>query len=227
MNMAGLLNKDIISDFENSFRTNCLILIGEAYKWLKDTKNITVDWDEETISANIFTHIYENEKAIAWNINVSDECRLYHQAILNNKIRARSAFRIDLKLSTNWIKATKRVCYFVEAKNLIENNCTKQGRKSKLSAKKIQERYISTGIDHFILGDYPANGCMIGYIIEGTTTRIVENINEILFQKTRSNETLKKKELDIPYLEDAYISVHLNDNVLHHYFLQFSKPQNS
>lgn len=110
--MAGLLNKDIISDFENSFRTNCLILIGEAYKWLKDTKNITVDWDEETISANILTHIYENEKAIAWNINVSDECRLYHQAILNNKIRARSAFRIDLKLSTNWIKATKRVCYF-------------------------------------------------------------------------------------------------------------------
>lgn len=174
-----------------------------------------------------FTHIYENEKAIAWNINVSDECRLYHQAILNNKIRARSAFRIDLKLSTNWIKATKRVCYFVEAKNLIENNCTKQGRKSKLSAKKIQERYISTGIDHFILGDYPANGCMLGYIIEGTTTRIVENINEILFQKTRSNETLKKKELDIPYLEEAYISVHLNDYVLHHYFLQFSKPQNS
>ena len=39
MNMAGLLNKDIISDFKNSFRTNCLILIGEAYKWLKDTKN--------------------------------------------------------------------------------------------------------------------------------------------------------------------------------------------
>lgn len=226
MNMAGLLNKDIISDFENSFRTNCLILIGEAYKWLKDTKNITVDWDEETILANIFTHIYENEKAIAWNINVSDECRLYHQAILNNKIRARSAFRIDLKLSTNWIKATKRVCYFVEAKNLIENNCTKQGRKSKLSAKKIQERYISTGIDHLILGDYPTNGCMLGYIIEGTT-RIVENINEILFQKTRSNETLKKKELDIPYLEEAYISVHLNDYVLHHYFLQFSKPQNS
>lgn len=112
MNMAGLLNKDIISDFENSFRTNCLILIGEAYKWLKDTKNITVDWDEETILANIFTHIYENEKAIAWNINVSDECRLYHQAILNNKIRARSAFRIDLKLSTNF-KTSKQLMTFV------------------------------------------------------------------------------------------------------------------
>lgn len=29
MNMAGHLNNDIISDFENSFRTNCLTLIGE------------------------------------------------------------------------------------------------------------------------------------------------------------------------------------------------------
>lgn len=174
-----------------------------------------------------FTHIDENEKAIAWNINVSDECRLYHKAILNNKESAKSASRIDLKLSTNWIDATKRVCYFVEAKNLIENNCTKQGRKSKLSAKKIQERYISTGIDHFISGEYPSNGCMLGYIIEGTPTRIVENINEILLQATRSDETLKKKKLDIPYLEEAYISVHLNNYVLHHYFLQFSKSQNS
>lgn len=139
MNMAGFLNNDIICDFENSFRTNCLILIGEAYKWLKDTKNITVDWNEETISANILTHIDENEKAIAWNINVSDECRQYHQAILNNKKSAKSASRIDLKLSTNWIDATKRVCYFVEAKNLIENNCAKQGRKSKLSAKKYKK----------------------------------------------------------------------------------------
>ena len=43
---------------------------------------------------------------------------------------------------------------------------------------------------------------MLGYIIEGTPTRIVENINEILLQATRSDETLKKKKLDIPYLED-------------------------
>jgi hypothetical protein len=59
---------------------------------------------------------------------------------------------------------------------------------------------------------------MLGYIIEGTPTRIVENINEILLQATRSDETLKKKKLDIPYLEEAYISVHLNNYVLHHYF---------
>lgn len=227
MSMVGLLNNDIISDFENSFRTNCLILIGEAYKWLKDTKNITIDWNEETISANIFTHIDESEKAITWNISISDECRLYHRAILNNKKSAKSASRIDLKLSTNWIEATKRVSYFVEAKNLIENNCAKQGRKTKLNANKIQERYISTGIDQLVSGEYPSNGCMLGYIIEGTTTRIVQSINEILLKITRSGEVLKKSEINIPYLEETYMSTHLNDYVLHHYFLQFSNPQNS
>lgn len=221
MNTVGLISNDIASDFENSFRNNCLILIGEAYEWLTHKKHITIDWNEETISANIFTHIDENEKAIEWNINVSDECRLYNQAILNNKKSAKSAPRIDLKLSTNWIERTKRVCYFVEAKKIIENDCSKLGQKTKLNAKKMQKRYVSTGIDLFISGEYPSNGCMLGYILEGATTRIVEKINEILIQATRSREILKKEKLNIPYIEETYISEHLSDYVLHHYFLQF------
>lgn len=227
MNMAGHLNNDIISDFENSFRTNCLTLIGEAYKWLKETKSITVDWNEETISANIFTHIDESTKAIMWNINVSDECRLYHQAILNNKKSAKSASRIDLKLSTNWIEAKKRVSYFVEAKNLIENNCVKQGRKTKLNANKIQERYISTGIDLLISGEYPSNGCMLGYILEGTTDNVVKNLNTILSNMTRNEEELTKIELEIPHIEETYTSIHVNDYILYHHFLQFTTPLNS
>lgn len=219
MNMAGHLNNDIISDFENSFRTNCLTLIGEAYKWLKETKSITVDWSEETISANIFTHIDESEKAITWNINVSDECRLYHQAILNNKKSAKSASRIDLKLSTNWIEVTKRVSYFVEAKNLIENNCVKQGRKTKLNANKIQERYISTGIDHFVSGYYPANGCMLGYVLEGTPNGIVERLNVLLSNSSRGTEILERVDQDIPYIKDIYSSCHINNYVVNHYFI--------
>lgn len=172
--MMGHLNNTIISDFENSFRTNCLILIGEAYNWLKESKCVSVGWNEETISANIFTHIDESEKAISWNISISDECRLYNQAILNNKKSAKSAPRIDLKLTTNWIEAKKRINFFVEAKNLIENNSPKTNRKSRLDAKKIQSRYISTGIDHFITGEYPSNGCMLGYILEGSTYSIIE-----------------------------------------------------
>lgn len=227
MNMEGVLNSNIISDFENSFRANCLILIGEAYKWLNDTKSVSVDWSEETISANVFTHIDESEKAIVWNINISDECRRYNQDILNNKKSAKSAPRIDLKLTTNWSDAKKRVSYFVEAKNLIEIDCVKQGRSSKLIAKKIHERYISTGIDHFISGHYPANGCMLGYILEGTAEGVVERLNTILSNLTRTDEGLVKVISNVPHIEDTYTSMHASNYTLCHYFLQFSNPQNN
>lgn len=227
MNMEGILNSNIISDFENSFRANCLILIGEAYKWLNDTQIVSVDWSEEPISANIFTHIEESEKAIVWNINISDECRRYNQDILKNKKSAKSAPRIDLKLTTNWSDAKKRVSYFVEAKNLIEIDCIKQGRTSKLIAKKIHERYISTGIDHFISGYYPANGCMLGYILEGAAEGVVKKLNTILSNLTRSDEELVKIRSNIPHIEEAYTSIHTNNYTLCHYFLQFSNTQNS
>ena len=224
MNMKGSLNNEIVSDFENSFRANCIILIAEAYNWLKDTKKITIDWNEETISANIFTYIDESKKAIRWNISISDECRLYHQAILNNNISAKSASRIDLRLSTNWIEATQRVSYFVEAKNLIQNNCIKTGRKTKLNAKKIQERYISSGIDQLLSGEYPPNSCMLGYVLEGATSKVVQGINEILLKTMRHTEKLTKVESSPPYLEEIYISLHSNNYVLYHYFLAFSNP---
>lgn len=220
--MMGHLNNTIIGDFENSFHTNCLILIGEAYNWLKENKCISVDWSEEAISANIFTHIDESEKAISWNISISDECRLYNQTILNNKKSAKSAPRIDLKLATNWIEAKKRINFFVEAKNLIENNCSKTNRKSRLDAKKIQARYIATGIDHFITGEYPPNGCMLGYILEGSTHSVVDGLNTILSNSSRISERLKTVEINIPYLEMACVSIHQNDYMLYHYFLCFS-----
>jgi hypothetical protein len=219
--MMGHLTNTIISDFENSFRTNCLILIGEAYNWLKENKCVSADWNEETISANIFTYIDESEKAISWNISISDECRLYNQTILNNKKSAKSAPRIDLKLTTNWIKAKKRIVFFVEAKSLIENNCLKTNRKSRLNAKKIQTRYISTGIDHFISGEYPSNGCMLGYILEGSTHAIIDGLNTLLNNSSRSSERLKAVETTIPYLEMACISAHPNGDMLYHYFLCF------
>lgn len=219
--MTGRLNNKIISDFENSFRINCLNLIGAAYKWLKETQNITVDWDEENISANILKHIQDSRDTTMRNIYISDECRIYNQAILNNKKKAKSAPRIDLKLSTNWTAATKRIDCFVEAKNLIENNCSKQNR-IKLNAKRLQKRYISTGIDPFVSGRYPSDCCIIlGYILEGATESIVKSLNKLLINSNRSNETLEKETLNISYLDDTYVSTHPQNHTINHCFLKF------
>ena len=87
--MTGHLNNIIVKDFENSFRTNCMILIGEAYKLLKDTKTITSDWNEENISANIVTNINDNDKAYNYRIIATDESRIYTSDILDNKKSAK------------------------------------------------------------------------------------------------------------------------------------------
>lgn len=223
--MSEHLHNTIICDFENSFRTNCLILIGEAYKWLNENKNVTVDWNEETISANILTYIDDSEKAISWNISIADECRLFNQTILNNKKSAKSAPRIDLKLTINWIDKKKRICFFVEAKNLFENNCLRNCNKTRLMSKKNHQRYISSGIDNFAKERYPHNGCILGYVLEGGINSIVEKINLCLKDADRSDEQLHIILSKIPFLEWCYTSKHSEWIVINHYFLDFTQKK--
>lgn len=218
----GQLDNTLISEFENCFQNNCLVLIGEAYNWLYENGNVTIDWDEETISANIFTFIDESAKAISYNISISDECRLYNRDILQNKKKAKAAPRIDLKLATNWIEGRKRLCLYIEAKNLIENNCNKASRKSKIDAVRVRSRYIATGIDNFLSGEYPQNGLMLAYVLEGTADKIIDHLNITLANSSRQSEILTEVQVDVPHLENSYVSQHDNGFLISHYFLNFS-----
>lgn len=221
--MVGHLNNIVVNDVQRCFQVNCLVLIGEAYNWLKHNKNISPDWDEESISANLVTHINNSEKAIKWNISISDECRLYNQAILDNQKSAKSAPRIDLKFtSCNWSQSSSRMDFFAEAKNLIENNCKKRTNKNLLQASRIQKRYIDTGIDNFKQGNYQPNGCMLGYVLEGSITNIIASINSLLCDADRNNETLAPIESEIPFIDNIYFSTHSKTCSLNHYFLCFS-----
>lgn len=227
--MEGSIKKTFAIDFEDSFRTNCLILLGEAYSSLKACNLVTVDWDEENISANIVRNIDESEKAINCNITVSDECRIYTDEILRHKKSGKSASRIDIKLATNWIEASpsRRVEFYVEAKNLIEKDCLKSGSKTQLRAKRVCLRYISTGIDHFISGKYPQNGCLLGYVLEGNISNIVGQINKLLASASRASEQLCRFTTNIPSLDWSYTSKNSKNNELNHYFLNFVSRKES
>lgn len=220
--MAGVLNGSIIGGFEDSFEYNCLTLFGEAYTYIKDNAGISLDWDEENISANFYKYIDKSEKAIELNINISDECRLYYEEILTGEVPAKKAPRIDFRLTTNWLEAKKRLEYFVEAKNLIETDCYKTGRTSMIRAQEKHERYINTGIDHFVTGKYPQRGCIVGYVLQGETTKIVEKINICLQKDNRISDYLQPVECTIPNLEFCYQSVHTKGITIKHFLLKFS-----
>ncbi len=220
--MAGKLRVSIVSEIEECFVNNCLTLFGEAYLYIKENKEITVDWDEENISAFFFEFIDKSETAIALNINISDEHRLFYADILDGKKKAKTASRIDFRLTTNWSEQKKRLEYFVEAKNLIENDCSKGGRKTKINAQKNQERYIKTGIDNFVSGKYPPRSCLVGYVLQGNPNEIVKKINNHLLMNGRATEQLQIFESYIQNLQFCYHSNHTNDYLLKHFFLQFS-----
>jgi len=220
--MAGILDGSIRGAFEDSFEYNCLTLFGEAYKYIRENSVITIDWDEENISANFYNYIDKSEKAIGLNINISDECRLYFDVILKGEIPAKKAPRIDFRLTTNWLEEKKRLVYFVEAKNLIESDCYKAGRVSKIIAKEKHERYIKTGIDNFSSGRYPQKGCIVGYVLQGEPSKIVNKINTYLQLHNRTNEYLHSMESTIQNLEFCYQSSHENGIKIKHFLLKFS-----
>lgn len=173
------------------------------------------------ISANFFDYIDKSERAIGRNINISDEHRLYYQNILSGQTTAKSASRIDFRLTTNWTQAKRRCEFYIEAKNLIENNCFKKGRKTKLNARKIHERYINTGIDSFISDKYPKNGCLIGYVLQGVPNNIVDRINSRLSVSNRKSENLKQQVSQIENLSFYFVSSHREQQKLKHYLIKF------
>ncbi len=218
--MSGRLKSSIIQDFESSFVQNCLILWGEAFAFIKANKTVTIDWEEENISALFFNYIDKSEHAIALNINIADEHRLYFNSILSGKKSAKSASRIDFRLTTNCTEQLKRIEFFIEAKNLIENDCFKAGIKTKVSAHKLHQRYIKTGIDNFISGKYPSNGCLVGYVLQGNLEKIVLMVNLYIRELNRANENLLRITSNIPALDYVFCSTHESLR-LKHYLLKF------
>jgi len=217
--MLGKLRSSIIHDFEYSFVQNCLILLGEAYAFIKTNKTVTIDWEEENISALFFDYIDNCEHATGLHINIFNEYRLLNDSILSQEQSAKSASRIDFRFTKDWTDQQKRIEFFIESKNLIEEDCFKAGRKTKVSAHKLHERYIETGIDKFVSGKYPKKGCLVGYVLQGIPENIISMINHCLEDRSRSKELLASCEENIPNMAQSYISIHDQLN-LKHYLLE-------
>jgi hypothetical protein len=196
------------------------MLWGEAFAFIKANKTVTIDWEEENISALFFDYIDKSEHAINLHINIFSEYRLLNNSILSQEQSAKSASRIDFRFTKDWTNQLKRIEFFIEAKNLIEEDCFKAGRKTKVSAHKLHERYIETGIDNFILGKYPEKGCLVGYILQGSPENIVSMINSCLMDRARSGEKLLKVMDEILNLNYCFHSIHGNFPIKH-YFLVF------
>lgn len=214
------LNSTIIGAFNYEFEWRCMSLLSEAYTDAKSKYKITIDYEEENISAILFDYIDNCSQAEKWDIHISDEFRIYNDSILQGKKSAKSVPRTDLRFGM-WSNGAK-LTYFVEAKNLIETNCSKKGRKSKIFAQYLHKRYIATGIDNYLSGHYPSNGCLIGYILQGETENIIGCINQHLQNCSREPEILIRQSFGLPNFDSAYLSKHKNNMTIKHLMFDFT-----
>ena len=218
MAAIGSIDPVLVAQVRVAFEQTCIDLLEWACQTLRSNKKVDTDWGEENISANIYTYIKDSQKAIDADVHVESEHPFYDQEILDNKKNAKKASRIDMVFQHNW--SGKRFVFYVEAKNLVEHDYNKTGRKRAVIANTIQKRYIETGIGHFLKGYYP-KGCLLGYVLNGTINGVVNALNSILVKAGRNSESLSFSSGTIPWM--VFSSSHVKQNMkLEHYLFDFN-----
>jgi len=191
--------------FRRSFESRCIRLIITAYQQGITEKSIAVDWDENDITEQLFEYISDNPERLKWKVSVNPENPLPGKSIIKEKGFAAKYQRIDMRFTS--FSLDKEFRYFMEAKNLKENN------------PHLKRRYIDTGIDSFITGKYP-NFFLAGYLLEGDLNNTVDGINKLIKKDQRENEILKR--CAYKYHDQYYESVHSDAGILKHFILDFT-----
>lgn len=218
MGAIGNVDAVIVNRLKALFEERCLEMLECACQTLKAKKNVNEGWGEENITANLYVLIHDSQKSIEYDIHPDCDHLIYDQDILDNKKKAKTAHRIDLVFQHNWNK--RRFSFYVEAKNLIENDYQRSGHNTKKRAVGVLKRYIETGIDHYITEYYPL-GCMLGYVLNGTINGVVYKINKLLLREGRTEETLRMEVGTLPWI--CYSSMHKqHELIIKHYLFDFS-----
>ena len=183
--MAGNLNPSIFLSIQDIFKKRCTTLFSEAYEASLSNKSISLDFEENDITAILHNYIDENPKRKKWKIFTNREDYQFDKNAIQIKGFAAKSSRIDMRYSTFW--KSEECKYYVEAKNLKVNDSG------------LKRRYNTTGIDNFLDGGkyFYCEGFLVGYILEGTINQCVEGINKLLKKDRRENEIIGEKHFSI------------------------------
>ena len=133
------LNYNITIFFKAGFENRCIRLIVAAYHSAIREKTVSVDWNENDITAQFHEYIENDPLRIKWSISSNVEHHLPKDSIKKEKGFSDKYSRIDLRFVTFKKLEYK---YFLEAKRLKEKDYA------------LKKRYIETGIDNFISKKY-------------------------------------------------------------------------
>lgn len=179
------LGPNIIDQFRLAYQRNCLGLLVDGYRKLLDSGIVDLSWEEEKITMELARYMTISNTERDLRIHIVAEPRLYDSISFARRL-PKEAPKIDLQL-LNW-SGPHELIFNIEAKNLAENDWKKTTGAS-VSSSFLTARYIDTGIENFISGHY-ANGCLAGYVLNGSADKVVDKLNALFAKRRRSFENL-------------------------------------
>ena len=182
---TNTLDSDIVLKLYSDVRNHCAEIIEQGYhKYLTDSEKVFSE-NETTITAGLYDHIPTLVESDDLPFTVIPEFHQYNISIKKGKVNPNKAKRFDLHF-TNF-NYQPRIKFGVEAKLLAETNTP-----TKRAAFLIDEYVEVAGMGKFIKGVYEDDGFMLGYILNGTTEKIVGNINLKVTSTYSAKEQLSK-----------------------------------
>lgn len=212
----------ISATVNEAFENGCIHLLTEAFKRVKKAGLYDIStWDENLYTAHFIIHMEAIRDEEDINLQIDPECYQYYQEILEGKHHPDKSPRIDIRIKGGWVR--RDIHYAIEAKILVEADSAKR------KASALNKRYINTGMDNFINGRYSPvvpRGCMVGYVIQGESLKIMSSINTRLRRTNRKSETLQNKHT-VNECDDCFFSTHVRRTDgksirLYHVFTNFS-----
>ena len=199
------LNTTIVKGFRKGFETKCLTLLIDAYHTSITNHNYSTGGLENDFTSMLVNNIDKDPRRLRWDFHCHRDYHLHNDIPQFKKGFANKEDIIDIRMSK--ISSNQEYCFYVEAKRLKENNSG------------LLNRYINTGIDHYISKKYP-QGILLSYLVEGGVDATIQKINDILTKKKRVSEMLKRQSHS---LHDHYFeSTHLNYGVISHFVFDYT-----
>jgi hypothetical protein len=201
----------LINRVNSSFENKCLIVLVKSYRTSLKNKIYSKDWEEKTFSSHLVSLMKKCEIALKYKLTITKEEELENFEIDNGIKSPKEANPIDIRFHDVW--SNLRLDYNVEAKNISSTEWEKING-SKVNASQQQTEYISKGIDRFLTGHFKNNnGCMLGYVVDGTLDEVRSKINRKIESKKSSNEIINSSVI-INNLE-TFESIHMQRKLKH------------
>lgn len=213
-----MLNQNIINAFRLQFQNNCISLLLDGYNSAYNGGSSFKENDENEITVKLVGLMKSNQNSKDYKIDIVREYYLDDTSTYSGAKHPDNSPRIDIRFM-NWSTEDK-LEFFMEAKNLAENDWVKSGG-TKINASKLIKRYVETGINNFVSGKYK-NGCLVGYVLEGNAIGVTRKLNDYLTKQKRTKEHLLHTQ-NHNFINN-FSSHHLGTSceLLEHFFLELN-----